>query len=541
MRTIGAGVEKEVGVAIQREILEVRQLRLEDHPCRIDTGTSGGGAQSRLRFGAGREQPQRGVRYGRENGHPVGVDLRRDLVAVVETREDAAVGGQSQRWAWRRRADLSRRVRRLEAVRKPHDGLAEVGARGSRDDHAVREQVIDEGRTGGAGISQPVDLDGCRPEREEFGHGPAAVAAKVDEHVDAERDDAMRHGDRVVARQLLEVPAGARDAGAQGAAVVAAGRKSDDLDRPRAQALDQLDHEQCGRVVVEPGRDEADADRSGAPDRARCWRAPAQRFDRGDPARRPGLGASALLGAGGRFGEERERGDAGRPFGDEALERDGQRVDPVPVAEAALQEHALRQRAGKRRVERERSGEGPFGFGMATRVRQRVAEIRMGHGPFRTQAKGIGEGDRRVAMPSECGEGIAADEVGPGIARRALGNPRRGLERTARVPGVECGRCQGEERGIRVGAGRERHPGGLDRGRRVARRLQGMGEGEVGGAVVRRDGDCAPRRLDRIRRLAAREIEPRQDLPRRTMGVVGRERVADMAQRGGEVAAIERG
>ncbi len=151
----------------------------------------------------------------------------------------------------------------LVAVRHLRQLLAEVRGMLQRREHRVADQVVDVVGAAGAGKAQPVHLNRGGAQGHDLHHAAVGGALHVDQDVDLVFADRGRHVEGGASVQVDEVFGRVHDAPAQRGAIVNAGREQRDLETIAVVRLEHLHRQLAGGVLVEVGRQVADAQAAG--------------------------------------------------------------------------------------------------------------------------------------------------------------------------------------------------------------------------------------------------------------------------------------
>jgi protease-4 len=257
----GQGVQKQIGLAVLRQVLRVGPALGKHQPLGRHAARLRLGAQVLARRLAVAQQPQHGLRQRVQQAHPAVEHPGVDLVRVVQAAEHEAVPGQAQFGARGGvGGDGARIVVGLERVGQAHDVLGKgVGLVAGRDP-AVAEDVVHLGHARGAGIARVLHLDGRRPPRQDAGAGVGGQAVEVDQDVDPVLGDQARRlgvAQRVEVDEVLErrlrAPALGRVVGLR------VGGEREGLEAAAVMGLEHAGHQVADGVRAQVGRQVAQA------------------------------------------------------------------------------------------------------------------------------------------------------------------------------------------------------------------------------------------------------------------------------------------
>ena len=213
-----------------------------------------------------------------------------------------------------------------------------------RDQEAVGDDVVAPRRAERARIGQPVHLHPRRAQGEQFGPRAFAETIEIDQDVGLVFAQFQQHAIERARRNIAEFSERGRDPVAQHAAVVGRGRVAGRLQCLPAQAFDQFDHQQRGRMLAETGRNESHPQRAFAATVRARPEALLQRFDFQFASRGKRACAGQLLGGRGVFHQHRKRRDSRSAGFDAGNQAPRQRRQRAPVAQPPVHEGELRQR-----------------------------------------------------------------------------------------------------------------------------------------------------------------------------------------------------
>ena len=239
MGIVGQGIQEQVGQRV------AGQMRIQRHSVGIDQPRGIHAARGRLLFqmdagiGGGLLQPQHAAGHRLQQAHP-DIEYRLgNLPVVVEGAEDKTVLRQAAGGTAGRRPDRPRRIGGKIAVGQMHQLFAEKGLILERRHDGVGNQVIHEGRAGGAGIAQPGCLHGRRAVRENLQPRLTGMAAQIDGDIDFHLPQAAGDVGAVEGRKIVEPVEGLDQPGADGAVVAGPVGNADHLELRAVVALDQ--------------------------------------------------------------------------------------------------------------------------------------------------------------------------------------------------------------------------------------------------------------------------------------------------------------
>ena len=330
---------------------------------------------------------------------------------------------------------------------------------------AVADEVVDEARAGGRRVAEVGRLDRRGPVGEQLHSAVARVALEIDRDVDAVVANALRDGAVGLAVDVDEVLAGGAHAAGDVGVVVAAVRIEEGLEARGVAAFQQLGHQHRGGVLVEVGRQVADADAARAA-RAGCG----QRHDGAGEAGAAALAQAALLRGRGLDRDQRERQQ--QACGLRVVAIDGLQqcarvrgvVLPVAGLAALVQHQAQRERADHAVVERDGRAEAFGGLERHAVAHEAQAEPVVDERRVDLQCQRLEEGvdglaraareEQRVAR--RVVELVVAYRVGSSSARRSPARrPAWPAAAAARRP---CGRRSCSSGRARTSAARPRRP-----------------------------------------------------------------------------------
>ena len=195
VRSVRKRVERKVGAAQPRDVRFLRRMRSEEKSRRIDACLRGEALQIRLRARARREQPQHGVRHARHHVHPDREHRRRQLVALVEARENERILGQTGVAPRDSRRQRAASVVDEIAARHPPDALVVSSLAALGNDDVVGNDPVDRVVADRPGKAHVVELHGCGARCEDSEPPAARVAFAIDQQVDpVVADDRCRVG-----------------------------------------------------------------------------------------------------------------------------------------------------------------------------------------------------------------------------------------------------------------------------------------------------------------------------------------------------------
>jgi len=257
------GVQEQVGRAQAGDVLGQAQLGCPEHAA----GGEAAGLQLGRQVGLGMrvpgQHPQHGLRRAVQDAGPQVQHGRGDLVGLVEAAQHHRVGRQAQQGAGRGRRQGAVPVIGLVAVGQLGDVLAVLAGMGQRHHHRITDHVVEEARTGGGRVAQVGHLHRRRPVGQQLEAAAAGVALEVDGDVDAVGAHAPRHLGIAQVGHVDELVAGGAHAAADLAAVVGAVRVQAHLEAFTVAPLQHLGHQHRGGMLVEVGREVAQADAAG--------------------------------------------------------------------------------------------------------------------------------------------------------------------------------------------------------------------------------------------------------------------------------------
>ena len=421
------------------------------------------------------QHPEHGTRQLAQQRTPGVEHVGGDLVRLVKGAQDQRVVGDAPLRARRVLRQRAMRVVGLVAVRQLGDLLAEVRGIGKRRRHRVADEVVDERRAGRPGEAEPTDLQRRGSLRQDRQQGVVGRPLEVDQDVDAELADARRHGHEALATQLLEMLAAVAQPLAQRAVVVAAGRKQRHLEATAVVRLQHLCHQLAGRVLVEVGREIADAQ---PPLATAC-----------DPARQRRIAVCDMQGVVARGLQlfervvdehgERKGADLARSVGRQPCDRGTQRIHHLvrgrPSARLALEKRELpaRRQVAAAEPESDRRAHALSRFGLHAEVLERHAEAKVRERIVHLQRQRVEEAldGLRMAMTAlqrnrqrhvvivvarhvggqreQAGDGfLGAAETEQGMRFERVGQPgaRLGRAQRARAPDRIAGTARPDQR-----------------------------------------------------------------------------------------------
>jgi hypothetical protein len=256
---VGEGVEEEVGEGVAGEVFVDGDFGGEDEAFGGDAGVLGVGAEAGVDFGGLGEEPEDALGTVAEDFEPALEGGRGDFVGGIKAAEDGARGGQAGLGAgdWGLRSGAFAVVGLVAGEVEDFFRVVDFVFRG--DDPGVGEEVMMEGGAHGAGVAEPVDLDGGGAEGEDAGASGAGVAVEVDEDFDAIGSDAFgglkvgEGGDGDPVRD------GGADALLEGVVGIGAGVVGEDFDARGVVEFKDLGEEVAEGMGAQVGAEVADA------------------------------------------------------------------------------------------------------------------------------------------------------------------------------------------------------------------------------------------------------------------------------------------